>query len=120
MTFLTRTWYAAAHAHELDEGLVSRKICNAQIVMYRTSVGGVAALEDRCPHRFVPLSKGKRIGDTLQCGYHGLSFDATGACAAATTESDQQRSRICVRAYPVVERYSVIWLWFGAPELADP
>jgi len=120
MTFLKNAWYVAAHAHELDEGVVSRKICNEPIVMYRTASGAVAALRDRCPHRFVPLSMGKRVGDTLQCGYHGLSFDATGACVSAPNEDDQQKARICVQAYAAVERYAVVWLWLGAAEAADP
>ena len=38
--------------------------------------GRVVALEDRCPHRLLPLSKGKRVGDDVQCGYHGMTFDA--------------------------------------------
>ncbi|HEX7873311.1 MAG TPA: aromatic ring-hydroxylating dioxygenase subunit alpha [Sphingobium sp.] len=119
MTFLKNAWYVAAHVHELDEGLVSRMLCNEQIVMYRTADGGIAALEDRCPHRFVPLSMGKRIGDTLQCGYHGLSFDRTGACSDAPND-EQQRARICVRAYAAVERYAVVWLWLGEAAEADP
>lgn len=118
MTFLKNAWYVAAHAHELDDGLVSRKICDEPIVMFRTSGGAVAALADRCPHRFVPLSKGKRVGDTLQCGYHGLVFDANGACVGAPND-EQQKARICVRSYAIVERYALIWLWLGAPEQAD-
>ena len=38
----------------------------------------VAALEDLCPHRLMPLSLGKRVGDELQCGYHGLKFSIAG------------------------------------------
>jgi phenylpropionate dioxygenase-like ring-hydroxylating dioxygenase large terminal subunit len=120
MPFLKNTWYVAANAYELDEGMVSRKICNQPIVMYRTSTGAIAALHDRCPHRFVPLSMGKRVGDTVQCGYHGLRFDATGACAEAPNDDDAQRARICVTAYPAVERYAVVWLWMGDPALATP
>ena len=120
MPFLKNTWYVAANAYELAEGMVSRKICNQQIVMYRTSTGAIAALHDRCPHRFVPLSMGKRVGDTLQCGYHGLRFDATGACAEAPNDDDAQRARICVKSYPAVERYAVVWLWMGDPALANP
>ncbi|MCE7797569.1 aromatic ring-hydroxylating dioxygenase subunit alpha [Sphingobium sufflavum] len=119
MTFLKHAWYVAAHVHELAEGLVSRTICNEPIVMYRTESGAVAALQDRCPHRFVPLSMGKRVGDTLQCGYHGLAFDTTGACASAPNDP-QQQARICVKAYAVEERYNIVWLWMGAPETADP
>jgi vanillate O-demethylase monooxygenase subunit len=120
MTFLKNAWYVAAHAHELDNELVSRTICNQRVVMYRTSGGTVAALEDRCPHRFVPLSKGKRIGDSLQCGYHGLRFSASGKCDDAPNEGEQQKARICVRSFTAVERYAVIWLWLGPSALADP
>lgn len=120
MTFLRNAWYAAANANELDDATVSRKICNQQIVMYRTSTGSIAALHDRCPHRFVPLSMGKRHGDTLACGYHGLRFDETGACAEAPNDDEAQRARICVKSYPAVERYAVIWLWLGEPALANP
>ncbi len=121
MTFLKNAWYVAAHTYEFEtEGaLVSRTIANEPIVLYRQASGAVAALQDRCPHRFVPLSMGKRVGDTLQCGYHGLTFDATGACADAPNDK-QQQGRICVKGYAVEERYNLIWLWLGAVEDADP
>ena len=41
------------------------------VVLYRTSSGGVAALEDACPHRLAPLSMGRLKGDAIECGYHG-------------------------------------------------
>lgn len=120
MPFLKNTWYVAAHAYELDDAMVSRTICNEPVVMFRTSTGGVSAIQDRCPHRFVPLSMGKRIGDTIQCAYHGLRFDGTGACVETPNDDDNQRMRACIKAYAAVERYGVVWLWLGAAELADP
>ena len=44
------------------------------------SDGSVAALEDRCCHRAAPLSRGVLEDGVVQCGYHGLEFDAAGAC----------------------------------------
>jgi len=120
MAFLKNTWYVAANACELDKGMVSRKICNEQIVMFRTSTGTIAALEDRCPHRFVPLSMGKCVGDTVQCGYHGLRFDAAGNCVDAPNDDPSQRARASIKAYQAVERYAVIWLWMGDAKLATP
>lgn len=121
MPFVKNVWYIAAHAYELDEQpMVARTIASQAVVMFRKADGEVAALEDRCPHRFVPLSMGKRIGDTVQCGYHGLAFDASGACSDAPNDSEEQRARICVGSFVAVERYKVIWLWLGAPEAADP
>lgn len=101
-------------------GMVSRKICNERIVMFRNSNGSIAAIHDRCPHRFVPLSMGKRVGDSIQCGYHGLRFDGTGACVETPHDDDNQKARACVRSYAAVERHKVIWLWMGDAEQADP
>lgn len=120
MTFLKNAWYVAANAGELEEAMVSRTICNEQIVMFRNSDGSIGAIHDRCPHRFVPLSMGKRVGDSIQCGYHGLRFDGTGACVEAPHDDDNQKARACVRGYPAVERHKVIWLWLGEADLADP
>lgn len=120
MTFLKNAWYVAADASELDEPMVSRKICNEQIVMFRNSDGSVAAIQDRCPHRFVPLSMGKRVGDTLQCGYHGLRFDGSGACVDAPHDDDSQKARACIKGYATVERHKWIWIWMGDAKEADP
>ena len=89
-------WYAAAVAAELTDQLLARTILAEPIRMYRTTDGQGAALEDRCSHRNVPLSLGKRIGDRVQCPYHGLEFGAGGACrqlvellrTGAATEQD--------------------------------
>jgi phenylpropionate dioxygenase-like ring-hydroxylating dioxygenase large terminal subunit len=120
MPFLKNVWYVAAHAHELDEGLVARTICNEQLVMFRMESGDIAVLEDRCPHRFVPLSMGRRVGDALQCGYHGLQFGRDGSCVSAPNDDEAQRARMCVRSFTSVERDSIIWLWMGEKEQADP
>jgi phenylpropionate dioxygenase-like ring-hydroxylating dioxygenase large terminal subunit len=119
MAFLKNTWYVAAHADELVEGMLARKICGENIVMFRTSSGPIAALSDRCPHRFVPLSMGKRIGDTVQCAYHGLRFDVNGRCVEAPNDDDKQKARVCVDSYTAVERYGFIWLWMGEADHAD-
>lgn len=119
--FLKNVWYVAGFGSELDAAFISRTICNERIVMFRASDGTVAALRDLCPHRFVPLSMGKRIGDMMQCGYHGLGFGVDGACVDNPNQPGEEgRKDICVRAYPAVERHAAIWLWMGDPALADP
>lgn len=120
MPFLKNLWYVAANASELDAELVSRTICEEPIVMFRTASGEMAALQDRCPHRLVPLSMGRREGDTIRCGYHGLAFAANGSCAEMPNDPGTDASRVCVRSYPAVERYGVVWVWMGDKALADP
>jgi len=121
MPFLKNVWYVGATATELDSGKpVSRRICDERIVFYKKSDGAVVALEDRCPHRFVRLSLGRVEGDELRCLYHGLKFDSTGACTEIPVDPEADRSRICVKSYPAVSRYGVVWLWMGDHAKADP
>lgn len=63
---------------------------------------------------------GKRVGDTLQCGYHGLRFDGAGTCVEAPHDDDSQKARAFVKGYAAVERDKLIWLWLGEAAEADP
>jgi phenylpropionate dioxygenase-like ring-hydroxylating dioxygenase large terminal subunit len=75
-------WYVAAHAHEITDALFARTLLNQAVIFWRTADGQVAALEDRCPHRLVPLSTGKTVNGVVECGYHGLRFDLSGRRAS--------------------------------------
>ncbi|MGP0090893.1 MAG: Rieske 2Fe-2S domain-containing protein [Xanthobacteraceae bacterium] len=120
-TYLRNAWYVAAWSHDLGEGqLLSRTILKEPIVLYRQSDGNVAALADRCPHRFAPLHMGKVVnGDRIQCPYHGLEFNSSGACAL-NPHGANIPSRLRVRSYPVTEKHKAIWIWMGeqAPDSA--
>lgn len=118
MTFLKNTWYVAAESHEVTDGVLGRTICGAPVVLFRNKAGMPAALEDRCCHRHLPLSLGKCVGDRIQCGYHGLEFDASGTCVSVPGQSKVPPGAI-VRAYPTVERHRYIWIWPGDPNNAD-
>lgn len=119
MIFIKNAWYVAAESHELTGDLLGRTICGDPIVLFRDSDGAPAALEDRCCHRHLPLSLGKRSGDTVQCGYHGLEFDKTGTCVSVPGQK-RVPPNASVRPYPAVERYRYIWIWPGDPDKADP
>jgi vanillate O-demethylase monooxygenase subunit len=47
-------------------------------VAYRLPSGDVRVFNDRCPHRFAPLSLGTCEGENLRCVYHGWVFDGDG------------------------------------------
>jgi phenylpropionate dioxygenase-like ring-hydroxylating dioxygenase large terminal subunit len=77
-------------------------------------------MDDRCPHRFAPLSMGYVEGDRVVCGYHGLEFDSsTGACVRNPHNTGKIPAAARVRTYPVVERHSGLWIWMGE-RAADP
>lgn len=116
--FIRNTWYVCARSTDIGRALTPRTILGEKIVLFRRGDGTVAALEDACPHRKLPLSQGSLQGDTVVCGYHGLTFDGSGTCVAAPTQPDAVPRRARVAAPPVRERYGFVWVWMGEPSLA--
>lgn len=117
--FLRNAWYVAAWDHEISRALTPVRMLGEALVLYRTEAGAVVALEDSCPHRKLPLSLGRLQGDQVECGYHGLTFDASGTCTRVPG-AERIPHRACVRSYPAAERYGLVWVWMGDPSLADP
>lgn len=111
-------WYVAGFDEELPQGeLLARMFLGERVVLYRAPDGTPRALEDRCPHRFAPLSVGTLKEGVIQCRYHGLSFDGSGACVHNPHGPIPKAA--CVRAYPVRERHRLLWIWMGEAERAD-
>ena len=90
--FIRNCWYVAAWANELDGGaLLARTISGQSMLFYRTNDGAVVAMDDRCCHRFAPLSLGRREGDCIRCMYHGMKFDPSGKCVEVPGQSSIPR-----------------------------
>ena len=73
-------WYVAGMAGELTDKPLARTLLNHALVLFRTSSGQVAALEDRCCHRSLPLSNGTVEAAGVRCGYHGMLYGPDGTC----------------------------------------
>ncbi len=117
--FLKNAWYVAAWDTEVtQQALFTRKILGVQVLIYRDDEGCVSALEDRCCHRFAPLSRGQREGQNVRCMYHGLVFDASGRCVEVPGQ-DRINEKLCVRSFPIVEKDHLLWIWMGDPDKAD-
>ncbi len=116
--YLRNAWYMAAWAHEVGRHLLRRRILGQPILLYRGEDEKVAALTDRCPHRFAPLSAGTLEGDTIRCTYHGLAFDRSGQCVH-NPFSDRLPKGAKVRAWPIQENDGIIWMWAGDPDSVD-
>jgi phenylpropionate dioxygenase-like ring-hydroxylating dioxygenase large terminal subunit len=114
-TYLRNAWYVAAWSEDLgDGGVLGRIVMHEPVVLYRQGNGDVAALEDRCPHRFAPLSLGQVLGgNRIQCPYHGLEFNASGACVLNPHGNKHIPPRARVKSYPVTEKHKAIWIWMG-------
>lgn len=106
-------WYVAGFAWELQDAPLARTLLGRPVVLFRTPDGSVAALEDRCCHRELPLSCGTVEARGLRCGYHGLLFDRAGQCLEIP---GQQRipPKACVKSFDLRERDQILWIWMGA------
>src|SRR5271167_4773848 len=118
-TYLKNTWYVAAWAAEVGDTLLARQFLDEPIVMFRDQAGRAVALHDRCPHRFAPLRLGALVGDRVRCGYHGLEFNSLGECVHNPHGNGAVARAAKVRAFPLAERHSLVWIWMGEPAQAD-
>ena len=116
--FLRNEWYVAGFGHEFGERPLQRWLLGEPLVLYRGASGGVVILEDRCPHRGAPISAGDVCGDAIACGYHGFTFDPSGACIHIPGTSTIPREAR-VRAYPAIERWGWVFVWMGEAAQAD-
>jgi vanillate O-demethylase monooxygenase subunit len=107
-------WWVIARAAEITREPLQRWALDLPIVLYRCEDGRPVALDDRCPHRWAPLSKGWLEGDELVCGYHGLRFAPEGQCIKVPTQTAVP-AKACVHAYPLIERGPFVWIWTGEP-----
>jgi vanillate O-demethylase monooxygenase subunit len=98
---------------------LGRILLNQPIVLFRKQDGTAVALEDRCPHRGYPLHKGRLLEDTLECGYHGMTFNCSGQCIKVPGQA-QIPSGADIHRYPMIEQWGFVWIWMGDPSLANP
>lgn len=121
-TPLKNAWFSLAHASRIKSKPIQRTLFDHPLVLWRAPDGSIRAMEDRCAHRRTPLSAGKVVADGLQCGYHGWTYGADGACVRIPSLGPgvPPSERFCVQTYPTVVRYGMVWLWWGDPGQADP
>lgn len=118
--YLRNCWYLAGWRSDFaDDEVHAVTILDQPLAIYIAAHGQAVALEDRCPHRAAPLSKGRREGDDIRCMYHGIKFGPDGQCTELPGQPVIPRS-VCVRSYEVVERHGGIWVWMGDAQAADP
>lgn len=91
-TFPVNQWYVAALAWELKDTPLARTLLGNPVVLFRCADGSVAALQDRCCHRELPLSNGTLEEGGLRCGYHGL-FSMLKASASKCPAKSESRAR---------------------------
>ena len=117
--FVHDEWYVAAFADEVTRSPLARKVLGIPLVLLRRTDGQVTALEDRCPHRSMPLSLGSVEGDILVCGYHGARIGCDGVCLGVPSQQVIPPGAR-VRAFPVEQHGPLVWIWMGAAAPTHP
>lgn len=72
--------FVAATSAAVRHRPVRVRLFGAPFVLFRVRDGSIAALEDRCAHRGLPLSAGRTRDDCIVCPYHGWAFGTDGSC----------------------------------------
>ncbi len=111
-------WWVAAHSREVTTKPMSRWLLETPVVLYRTEDGTPAAIYDRCPHRWAPLSEGHVCGDKIVCPYHGMEFDTAGNCTKTPTQKMMPKTAQ-IPAFTVKEAGAFIWIWMGDQDAID-
>lgn len=117
---LKNVWYAGALSTDVKIGKMKSLVLAEQpIVLARKPDGGVYAIRDICPHRGIPFSYGRMVGDQVECPYHGWKFNSQGVCTEIPSLCEGQDldcTKIKVRSYPVIEKQGLIWIFLGDKE----
>jgi len=114
-------WYAVEWDKNLAKGqVIEVKFWGQSFALYRDDDGAVHALEDRCAHRQLKLSRGGAVkGCNLVCNYHGWEYDQKGCVARIPHDLfGNKMPNLKVGSYPVAQRYGLIWIFPGDPALA--
>ena len=96
-------WYGVALSKDLKPEQVKRAtFWGTHVAVYRDDRGNVHALEDRCPHRHLPLSIGQVEGEKLRFSGYGAplpesaelisQLDAKLVAAEAHAEEEAKRA----------------------------
>ena len=117
-------WYAALRSEALADRPAKLRMLGHDFVLFRDQAGAARCLSNVCVHRGGSLGDGRRLDDgTVQCPYHGWRFDGEGRCTRIPSLGANGRvpGRARVDAYPVVERYGLVFVFLGdQPEAGRP
>ena len=117
----TRGWFQVGWSRELAVGDVKPvHQFGLELVMFRGRDGRVGLLDATCPHLGANLACGGTVRDNcVVCPYHHWSFDQGGRCTAIP-HAVKIPPNARVHAWPVVERYGMIFVYRDRARGAPP
>jgi len=119
-------WYIAAQSGEVKFGSerpLKVMMLGHHFALWRDGKGRIHCISDTCSHRGGALADGRIRGDCVECPYHGWTFNGDGACVRLPSLGPNAKipERTRVDAYPVEEKYGLVWVFLGdLPEAERP
>eukprot|EP00539_Tryblionella_compressa_P004066 CAMPEP_0178750426 /NCGR_PEP_ID=MMETSP0744-20121128/9974_1 /TAXON_ID=913974 /ORGANISM="Nitzschia punctata, Strain CCMP561" /LENGTH=363 /DNA_ID=CAMNT_0020403979 /DNA_START=128 /DNA_END=1215 /DNA_ORIENTATION=+ len=152
-----QNWWPVASLSSLDPTRPNPiELLNQKLVLFRSNSSASAAndnddeddkncnelwtcLDDRCSHRFAPLSEGRVVpkvplptsngttascgssscGFAIQCAYHGWEFDGNGQCTKIPQAPNHKPQRQHVQSYPTQVRGGMVFVWSDPDSYED-
>lgn len=111
-------WYVVALLGDFTRELQERYVLGQSVLIFQNTEGHPVVMQNRCAHRSFPLHHGRLEGDEVVCMYHGLRYNAAGACVHAPMIK-RAAPHVSVRSYPTVVHGPLVWIWTGEPALSD-
>lgn len=71
----TKKWLFAANLADCPVGGCLETVVDGRIVAIFHTEEGIFALDGVCPHQGGPLGKGRLVGCSVTCPWHGWQFD---------------------------------------------
>lgn len=113
-------WLPATSSSAVGDRPVAVTVAGERLVVFRDGTGAARTLVDRCPHRGVALSLGRRTADgCLECPFHGWRFDGSGRCLVVPLDPNAKTSILGAIAIPTYEGGGLVWV-FTDPSAPDP
>jgi phenylpropionate dioxygenase-like ring-hydroxylating dioxygenase large terminal subunit len=119
-TGLLGQWYAVAKSVQVQPGRPhATRALGRDLVLWRDSEGKLKCVEDRCPHRGAPLSRGEVHDGDIACRYHGVVVDGEGVIRRVPAMPEcALEGRKAVASYAVTEAADAVLVYM--PSAADP
>ncbi len=118
MTHLSQ-WWPVALGHALKKAPLACQAHGMPLVLFRGVNGRAAALPDRCPHRFAPLSQGRVRDGQIECPYHGWRFAADGRCTRVPGTDQAPSSAALLDSLACCEAHGLVWVCLSQQRPAD-
>jgi nitrite reductase/ring-hydroxylating ferredoxin subunit len=121
---MRRYWRSIALSNDLpkvNSDPLRVKLLGEYFVLFRDSEGRVGMLDELCMHRGASLALGRVEEGGIRCLYHGWKYAIDGTILETANHQDcRLRRNLKAKAYPVIERSDVVWVYIGPKEHQPP